>query len=264
MNGIRAPADGEIKEKIKKEYEKGAKPKELSNKYGISINTLKSWIKREEWGKAGASRGAPSEKKDAPRRGRGAPEGNQNAEGHGAPEKNCNAVKHGGYSSVYWDFLKDDEVELEVPDDEEDLLLEQIRLFSIRERRLMKAINKYSAKELYMTGITKSETKRKFKDAGEEAAYNEAIKKKVKKNERLPGESIEVTTNTGASIELVSRLERELTAIQGKKTKAIDSLARLRLENQKMNDAGKGSDVVDAWISAVMGEEPLDEEGGDS
>ena len=74
MNGIRAPADGEIKEKIKKEYEKGAKPKELSNKYGISINTLKSWIKREEWGKADASRGAPSEKKDAPRRGRGAPE----------------------------------------------------------------------------------------------------------------------------------------------------------------------------------------------
>lgn len=252
MNGIRAPADNEIKEKIKKEYEEGAKPKELSDKYGVSINTLKSWIKRGRWVKANDSQGAPSNIKDAPRRGRGAPEGNQNAEGHGAPEKNCNAIKHGGYSSIYWDFLKEDEVGLKVPDDEGDLLLEQIRLFSIRERRLMKAINKYSDKELYMAGIARNEIKRKFKDAGEEAAYNEAIKKKVKRNERLPGECVEVTTNTGASIQLILRLERELTSVQSKKTKTIEALSKYRMEKAKMDSDGAGNEDVDDWIASVL------------
>ena len=78
----------------------------------------------------------------------GAPLGNKNAAGHGAPIGNQNATKHGAYSGVYWDFLQDDEKDIEIPEDEEAMLIEQIQLFSIRERRIMKAINKYMGEKV--------------------------------------------------------------------------------------------------------------------
>lgn len=84
MSETRAPD----KEKIKADYLSGIKPKELSDKYDISINTLKSWIKRYGWTKDATKEGAFCKQK-------GAPLNNKNAVGHGAPEKNNNAVKHG-------------------------------------------------------------------------------------------------------------------------------------------------------------------------
>lgn len=75
------------KEQVKADYLDGMKQKELIKKYGIPLNTLKSWVKRYHW--ADEKRGAPKKKKT------GAPLGNKNAEGKGAPEKNTNAVKHG-------------------------------------------------------------------------------------------------------------------------------------------------------------------------
>ncbi len=35
----------DVKEKVKQDYLKGMKQKEISSKYDISLNTLKSWIK---------------------------------------------------------------------------------------------------------------------------------------------------------------------------------------------------------------------------
>ncbi len=84
-----------------------------------------------------------------PQKKTGAPLGNKNAAGHGAPIGNQNATKHGAYSGVYWDFfLQDDEKDIEIPEDEEAMLIEQIQLFSIRERRIMKAINKYMGEKV--------------------------------------------------------------------------------------------------------------------
>ncbi|MBG0296072.1 helix-turn-helix domain-containing protein, partial [Clostridioides difficile] len=39
----------DVKEKVKQDYLKGMKQKEISAKYDISLNTLKSWIKRYNW-----------------------------------------------------------------------------------------------------------------------------------------------------------------------------------------------------------------------
>lgn len=46
---------------------------------------------------------------------------------------------------MYWDTLSEEERALieDMPKDEELLLIEQIQLFSVRERRIMTAINKY-------------------------------------------------------------------------------------------------------------------------
>jgi len=61
----------DVKEKVKQDYIKGMKQKEISAKYDISLNTLKSWIKRYNW--------ASEKKKGAPKNKRGAPIGNKNA-----------------------------------------------------------------------------------------------------------------------------------------------------------------------------------------
>lgn len=56
----------DVKEQIKKDYLSGISPKKLAEKYDISLNTIKSWIKRYGWSeikKRGAlsnTRGAPS------------------------------------------------------------------------------------------------------------------------------------------------------------------------------------------------------------
>ncbi|MFS3913469.1 phage terminase small subunit [Bacillus australimaris] len=78
-----------------KDYVKGMKYKDLAEKYGVSINTIKSWKKRHGWER---KKGAPKEKSVHTKKG-GKP-GNKNAVGNsgGAPARNQNAKTHGFYS----------------------------------------------------------------------------------------------------------------------------------------------------------------------
>lgn len=261
MNETRAPTNENIKEQVLEEYWKGAKPKELSEKTGISINTIKSWIKREKSKKVETKKDAPGRKKGAPSNGKkGAPPGNRNAKGAGAPDRNQNALRHGGYSAVYWDVLDDDEIELieEVPKDEESLLLQQIQLFSIRERRIMQAVNRYrrTKEPVAISYTNRSESKRTFKTPEDEAEYSRRQQEKIDKKEILPGTSYSISTGTENKDNIIIRLESELSSVQAKKTKAIDSLIRLRLENRKLDDAENGNVLVDDWIASIMGEIP--------
>ncbi|MGC1137778.1 phage terminase small subunit [Bacillus sp. B38] len=79
-----------------KDYAKGMKYKDLAEKYGVSVNTIKSWKQRHGWER---KKGAPSEKRVHTKKA-GAPPGNKNALGNtgGAPERNRNAVSHGFFS----------------------------------------------------------------------------------------------------------------------------------------------------------------------
>ncbi|WP_024122170.1 phage terminase small subunit [Bacillus halotolerans] len=79
-----------------KDYLKGMKYKDLAEKYGVSINTIKSWKQRQGWQR---KKGAPS-KKSVHTKKVGAPIGNKNALGNkgGAPKRNQNAVTHGFFS----------------------------------------------------------------------------------------------------------------------------------------------------------------------
>lgn len=265
MNEARAPTDEKLKAQVLAEYRNGAKPKALSEKTGISVNTIKSWIKRDKAKKSTGEESAPQKVQGAPRkRKQGAPAENKNAEGAGAPVGNKNAEKHGAYSAVYWDALEPEELEMieGIPTDEELLLMEQIQLFAVRERRIMKAINKYMVAKggQYVSGVISAEEKRKFKDQEEENNYKEAVRKKVKKGERLPGERHSIQTNTGATIDLVSRLERELTSVQSKKTKAIAELAKLRIQKKMLQEGDKKNEVVDDWIAGVMEGEDFEDE----
>ena len=251
-----------------KMYRSGMKLIDIAKKMEVPEGTVRRWKSTQKWDDGKKSKSERSEKKEIKEKANvrkpGPPKGNKNAEGAGAPKGNKNALKHGGYSTVYWDTLSDEEREMieGTPDTGETLLMEQIQLFTVRERRLMKAINKYTEAKggQYVSGVMSFEEKRKFKTPEEEENYKTAVQKKVKKGERLPGERHSIQTSTGASIDLVARLERELTSIQAKKTKAIDSLIRLRIENRKLDDIGTGNEIADDWIASVIEESQEDGE----
>ena len=118
----------------------------------------------------------------------------------------------------------------------------------------MKAIKQYKESKggVYINNVIKHESKRRFKTESEEELYNERIQEKVNVGDRLPGEAYQIQTTTTATIDLISRLERELTSVQSKKTKAIEALAKLRLEKQKIEGESKGNELVRTWAESVL------------
>lgn len=247
-------------------YRSGMALVKIAKQLGKPEGTVRRWKSTQKWDdnskkKQGerSQKGSSSEKPSVRKRG-GQPgnqncKGKQNAKGHGAPKGTQNALKHGGYSAVYWDQLDAEERELieTMPQDEEELLINQIMLFTVRERRIMKAINKYREAKggVYIAGATKMEEKRTFKDSEEKKLYEDRIKEKVDKNERLPGERYSLQTMTSSSADLVARLEQELTSVQRQKTRAVDALARLRLERKKMEGETRGNELVRMWAEKV-------------
>lgn len=98
----------EIRIKAKQDYLEGMKYQDICDKYNISINTLKSWIKRYKWSEEKKN----YKKKGAHKNKKGAPLNNKNAEGNSggaAPIGNINAIKHGAYQSLYADMLSTEE-----------------------------------------------------------------------------------------------------------------------------------------------------------
>lgn len=86
--------------KAEADYQCGMKYKDIAEKYGVSLNTVKSWKQRHGWER---KKGAPVKKsvhtKSKGASKGGAPKGNKNAVGNrggpGGPLRNDKAVKHG-------------------------------------------------------------------------------------------------------------------------------------------------------------------------
>jgi uncharacterized protein YjcR len=101
-----------IKE-AEKDYIAGLKYKEIAEKYGVSLNTVKSWKTRYSWTKK-----VCTQKQKGVHTKRGAPKGSKNALGNRgghAPPGNHNAVTHGLFAKI-------------IPEDDIDLLTESGKL----------------------------------------------------------------------------------------------------------------------------------------
>lgn len=235
MNETRAPTNEEIRAQVLEDYRNGEKPKALSEKTGISINTIKSWIKRDKARKASAGKDAPEQKKGASsNKKKGAPVGNKNARGNrggAAPLRNHNAEKHGAYSKVYWDTLDDEEFTLidSMDDDAEWHLITQLQMFSVRERRLMQRIQQYKEVDEKNHGLAvKSVSKKKVVEDVVNSEGEPIGDGEFKKSSET------TVTNTEAVINSIMALESELTKVQRAKTKAIESLSKIRLERGRL------------------------------
>lgn len=235
MNETRAPTNEEIRAQVLEDYQNGEKPKALAEKTGISINTIKSWIKRDKARKASAGKDAPQSKKGASsNKKKGAPVGNKNARGNrggAAPLRNHNAEKHGAYSKVYWDTLDDEEFTLidSMDDDAEWHLITQLQMFSVRERRLMQRIQQYKEVDEKNHGLAvKSVSKKKVVEDVVNSEGEPIGDGELKKSSET------TVTNTEAVINSIMALESELTKVQRAKTKAIESLSKIRLERGRL------------------------------
>lgn len=266
--------------------------KDIADRLHIPEGTVRSWKNRYNWDTSGRSdlikknatnvakksqknatlqspnatqrkRGRPRKgeeklNQEPPKRKRGGQPGNMNAVGHtegGGPVGNHYALKHGAYSIAKWGVLDDEEQEFleTIPDEVEDLLIQDIQLYTVRERRIMKALNKaYDAKGgIYLYSTQQSETKRRFKSDEERERYEEAIAKKVEDGDRLPGDSYTVTTTTASTQDLITRLERELSTVQRNRTQAEQALAQYRADRSKDENSGSEGDTK-TWVEAVL------------
>ncbi len=250
----------ETREEAYKDYKKGMKYKDIAEKYGVSVNTVKSWASRY-WKQ---KKVATKEKKGCnqiseelqPRKGhRGAPKGNKNAVGNqggnGAPIGNKYAWKHGGYSAVRYDVLTDEEKAMikSMPADEEQQLMDILFLLDVRERRLMQAINQYRGMKggLYIESIVQTEKKKIFENNEDEELYRELRQKKIDEDKiSYLYDEYNRTTETHSVISVVERLENELTKIQGKKIECVKALAQLRKDRNDNISATNSMDISGA------------------
>ncbi len=232
-------------------YHEGMKLVDIAKKIGVPSSTVRRWKSTQKWDVDKSEQGKKKEtersdkRKPNARKSKGAPKGNKNAETHGA------------YSEVYWDALDDEELDLidNMAGVEEEQLIMQLQMFSIRERRFMKNIKKYQEIEQENHGLTVEEVSKtkNIEDLinmdGESIASGKY--KKVKKR---------TVTKTKSVMNSIMALEAELTKIQRAKTKAIDALARIRLEKQKLESEKTDNDIVDDWIEAASREDVVSNE----
>lgn len=249
--------------KAKRLYQKNMALVDIAKKLDVPASTVRRWKSDYDWeGKKKQSERSDKSKPNA--RKRGGQFGNKNAKGpnkekgvKGGPPQNQKAVIHGAYASVFWDVLSDEEKQMieDIPIDEDEMLIEEIQLCTVRERRLMQRINDLREKKggQMIYGVTKFESRKEFKDKEEEDLYNHIRKKKIEEETiSYIGRDYTLTTNTGTVEGYLQKLEEQLTKVQQAKTKAIDSLAKLRMERMKLDKEEENAAVVDAWISAVL------------
>ena len=234
--------------KAEEMYHNGTSLVAIAEQLGVSPGTVRSWKNRQQWdGEPEPKKRNVAKKKSATLRKKGgAPKGNKNAVGNTSSKpRNQKAAKHGAYSAVFFDFLSDEDkalVEAMNEIDVEERLLMEIQTLTIRQKRVMKAIEaqKKVKSKLYVASIDKTDNKRSFEGSEEEQKWQkEAYEDYKDAHNQPPGNQSQITTRTEATIDLISRLDRELTSIQRQITadlKLLDEVRQKRIENARADE----------------------------
>lgn len=251
----------ELRNQAYADYQRGMKYKEIAEKYGVSLSAVKSWAsrywKKEDGCNQREKKLQPQKKKVATR---GAPVGNRNAVGNkggAAPLGNKNAVVTGEFETLLFDCFDSEEKKLAMstPDDKVQLIMQEIRLLTVRERRMLKRIE-----DLKQAG---ADSPRGEDDVEPSSRGMTAIKFK---SDIEKGKVTALTEKEGL-LGQIQRIEEALTRVQGRKQAAIDSLHRygvddarleldvMRLEMASMKLGGQETETVDdGFLEAMNGE----------
>lgn len=178
-------------ENIKNDYLQGMKYKDIMEKYNITQPELRSIIRKNKLTRNKSN----------------AQMGNKNAVGnkggHGT-ENNKNAVTTGEYEKIYQDVLDQEELEIynsfEVLDKEQ-LLINDYKILTIREKRM----------------LTRIQT---LKQKGKDMTINYIRNKKSKFE-------TETITDAEPTLNMIQKIEDGLTRVQEAKRKCLESLAKI-------------------------------------
>ena len=256
--------------KAEQMYHDGKLLKDIAEELGVPAGTVRRWKSTQKWDADKDERSPKkkpakkaSRKTNARKKKRGAPKGNKNAVGNkSSAPRNQKAVKHGAYRAVFFNFLGDEDKELleNMTDfDTEDRLIMEIQVLTIRERRVMAAIEEKKKDPLYISSINQIRKERVFAK-GEEGEKEKQEYKRLKEiavaaGVALPGEEVEKDTRTEATIDLVARLDRELTSIQKQISADLKQLEDLRMAREAASHREKKRqlelELLDARIEQV-------------
>ena len=201
----------------------GKKMIEISELLKIPEGTIRSWKNRYDWDNATLQK----RKRNVAKRKGGQP-GNKNALGAGAPEKNKNAVTTGEFETLLFDCLDPEEQRLVqvVPEDKQKLLMQEIQLLTVRERRMLKRI----------------ELLRNAADEENEIVVGETGMTAVGHKKGLEKDKETDLFEYRGKLGQIQNIEDALTRVQARKQAAIDALhrygvddARLELETMKVD-----------------------------
>ena len=207
-----ARAPDERQERAKELFLQGMKLIDISDSLGVPVGTIRSWKNRYNW--ACNPNATLQKKKRNVAKAKGGQPGNKNAVGHGAPEQNKNAVTTGEFETLLFDYLDSEEKKLvaAVPNDKEKLLLQEIQLLTVRERRMLRRIE-----DLRQTDFTT-----------------------VKKKKGIEKDKQTDLNEDHATLGKIQSVEDALTRVQARKQRAIEALhkfgfddARLKLESMR-------------------------------
>lgn len=124
-------------EKAKAMYLEGMKLVEIASQLNLPEGTVRRWKSTHKWENERSDKKSERSEK----RKRGAQPGNKNSSG--GPPGNKKAVTTGEFETLLFDCLEPEERRLAqaVPEDKKTLLMQEIQLLTVRERRMLKRID---------------------------------------------------------------------------------------------------------------------------
>lgn len=225
---------------------KGMKLVEIASQLNLPEGTVRSWKNRYKW-----DCNVAKEKRNVAKRKKGGQPGNQNATG---PPENKNAVKTGEFETLFFDTLNPEEKQLAamVQPDKEQLLLQEIKLLTVREHRMLKRIE--SLQQLEEQESAAGSDEENIPPGISVTEYSSGIEKgkptELKKYEGILGQ--------------IQAIEDALTRVQARQQKAIETLhkfgyddARLELETMRfefelLKQDGQSEDTGDDGFLDAM------------
>lgn len=199
-------------EKAKEMYLNGKKLVEIASQLNLPEGTVRRWKSTYKWGSERSLK-----KSERSQRRKGGQPGNRNAVGHGGtgPPGNKNAVKTGEFETLFFDTLDEEEKALLglVQPDKERLILQEIQLLTVRERRMLKRIDNL----------------RKLENSASEALDGEDGKipsgmSVVKYSTGFEKGKLTDLREYGGILGQIQAIEDALTRVQARRQRAIESL----------------------------------------
>ena len=225
---------------------------EIASQLNLPPGTIRGWKSKDGWDIK--LNGTFQTNTERSKRNRGGQPGNKNAVGHGGtgPPGNKNAVTTGEFEALLFDCLEPEERKLAdaVPADKEQLLLQEIRLLTVREHRMLCRIEDLRKAEEYY-------------DNGKLAAGMTMVSRKS----GIEKDHITDLKEFQGKLGQIQAIEDALTRVQGRKQRAIEALhkfgfddARLEIELTKVELASLkvGSQETetedDGFLEAINGQ----------
>ena len=238
----------EIRNQAFEDYKKGMKYKDIAEKYGVSLSAVKSWAARY-WKKEGCNqdkkKSQPKKKKVATKT-KGAQPENRNAAGHGGtgPPGNKNALKTGEFEALFFNTLEPEERRLIVamPTDKESLLLHEIQLLTVREKRMLQRIE---------------DVRSTAAESGKDGEFVPGMTI-VKRQSGIDKDKETDLKEYQGKLGQIQAIEDALTRVQARKQKAIDSLHRFGFDDARLEIELLKLEIVSAKLGG-QDTDPVDD-----